>query len=239
MAQHPIYVQLESCLCSFNESCESFLVGYCDFSEHLTVEVNTSNLEAVHELGVVHTVNLSLSGDTSDPQSAEFSLLLLTADVCVVAGLHNGLLSHLEVLGLGTPVTLGSLQYLISSLARHHCALNSCHFILSFLNSYNLSSSRELVLTDQSLDVSSHCGAEDLAASEVSLSLSSLLAEVMTVVGMEYLYLAGTGNSKSLGRRLVCLDLSHFCISFQLVESGDFSWRISKSAVGDKTARIT
>jgi hypothetical protein len=53
------------------------------------------------------------------------------------------------------------------------------------------------------------------------------------VIGVEYLYLTGTGNSKSLGRRLVCLDLSHDCISFQLVESGDFLFRrIQRSAWG-------
>ena len=56
----------------------------------------------------------------------------------------------------------------------------------------------------------------------MSLSLLGLLTEVMTMVGMEYLYLTGTGNGKSLGRRLMCLDLSHGCISFQLMESGDF-----------------
>ena len=101
-----MYVRLKSCLCGFAERSESFLVGNSDFSEHLAVEVNTGYLETMHESRIVHAVYLSLSGNTGDPQCAEISLLLLTADVCVVTALHYGLLSHLEVLALGAPVTL-------------------------------------------------------------------------------------------------------------------------------------
>jgi len=71
------------------------------------------------------------------------------------------------------------------------------------------------VLVDQSLYVSSHSRAEDLAASEVSLSLCGLLTKVMSVIRVENLYLASTGYGKSLGRCLMCLDLSHFYISFR------------------------
>ena len=81
----------------------------------------------MHEGGVVHAVHLAGSGDTGDPQAAEVTLLQLAAGVSVGQGLHDGLVRHLEVLGLGTPIALGQLQNFISSLARHHRALDSCH----------------------------------------------------------------------------------------------------------------
>ncbi len=49
----------------------------------------------------------------------------------------------------------------------------------------------------------------------MSLSLLALLTEVMTMIGMENLYLTGTGYSISFARSSVCLDLSHFFVSFQ------------------------
>mgnify|MGYP003528559783 FL=1 len=119
----------DSCLCFSNQISESFLIGNCDLSKHLSIEFDSGFLQTVHKGGVVHTVYLALCGNTSDPQRSEISLLLLSADVCVVTALHYGLLSHLEVLGLGAPVTLSCLQNFISSFARHHRALNSCHLI--------------------------------------------------------------------------------------------------------------
>ena len=122
---------LQGSLSLLAQSSESSLVGDSDLGEHLTVEVDACLLQTVHEGGVVHTVSLAAGGDTGDPQTTEVALLHATAGECVVAALHDGFLSHLKVLGLAAPVTLSSLQDLISSLARHHCALNSCHF--SFL----------------------------------------------------------------------------------------------------------
>ena len=37
------------------------------------------------------------------------------------------LFGHFKVAGLSAPISLGELQYLFSSLARHHRALNSSH----------------------------------------------------------------------------------------------------------------
>lgn len=50
--------------------------------------------------------------DSGDPQTAEISLLLLSAEVSIVAGLHDSLLSHLKVSALGTPIALSELQNL-------------------------------------------------------------------------------------------------------------------------------
>ena len=51
----------------------------------------------------------------------------LCADVSIVAGLHDSLLSHLKVSALGTPIALSELQNLFSSLARSERTLNSSH----------------------------------------------------------------------------------------------------------------
>lgn len=66
------------------------------------------------------------------------------------------------------------------------------------------------VFADQSLDGSRHCGTQNLAASQVSFSLLRLLAEIVAVIGMENLNLAGSGDGISLCGRFVCLYFSHF-----------------------------
>ena len=119
--------KLESSLCLLAESGESSGIMDSGLGEHLAVHVDTGELEAVHEGGVVHAVCLGGGADTGDPQLTEVSLLQLAADVSVAAGLHDSLLGHLEVLGLGAPVALSQAQDLISSLARHHRAFNSSH----------------------------------------------------------------------------------------------------------------
>ena len=97
----------------------------------LAVHLDTGLLHTVHEGGVVHAVGSDSSADTGDPQAAVVTLLLLAADESVIAGLHDLLLGHLEVLGLGTPVALCQLQGSVSSLARHHRAFHSSHFSVS------------------------------------------------------------------------------------------------------------
>ena len=102
--------------------------------EHLAVHVDTGELEAVHEGGVVHAVCLGGSADTGDPQLTEVSLLQLAANVCVTAGLHHGLVSHLVVLGLCAPIALSKAKDLISGsrilpVSRLLVFLSSCHFL--------------------------------------------------------------------------------------------------------------
>ena len=121
-------INLFCCLCLFNQSCESFLVVYSQFSQHFAVQLDTGLLQTVHKGGVVHTANLCLSRDSGDPELAEISLLLLSADECIVAALHNSLLSHLEVLALGTPIAFCGLQNFLSSCTGYFCKFDSCHF---------------------------------------------------------------------------------------------------------------
>ena len=54
----------------------------------------------------------------------------------------------------------------------------------------------------------------------MSLSLGGLLTQVVAVVAVVDLDLAGTGHGKSLGRCLVCLNLSHFSFPSFIVLNG-------------------
>ena len=85
----------------------------------------------MHEAGIVHALGLDSRGDTGDPQLTEVPLLQTAAHIGVGQGLHDLLVGHLEVLGLGAPVALGQLQSLISSFTRHHSAFNTCHFLIA------------------------------------------------------------------------------------------------------------
>ena len=71
------------------------------------------------------------------------------------------------------------------------------------------------VAADKSLDIRSHCGAEYLTVSQMSLPLLRLLSEIVTVIGMICFYLTGARNGEPFGGSLVCLDLSHFFVSFR------------------------
>ena len=100
---------LQSSLCGFNKLCESSLVGNCELCKHFTVEGDTALLKTVHETRVVDTFNFALCGNSGDLQSAEISLLLLSANVSVVTALENGLLSHLKMLTFCAPKALSEL----------------------------------------------------------------------------------------------------------------------------------
>ena len=105
------------------DSLEGLCVGDGQLGQSLAVHLDAGLLEAVHKAGIVDAVGSDGRGNTGNPQLTELSLLQLTANVSVNAGLCNSLLGHLKVTGLGTPVGLCELQGLISSLARHHLSL--------------------------------------------------------------------------------------------------------------------
>ena len=69
------------------------------------------SLQAVHEGGVVHAVQLAGGIDPGDPKLTEVALLQLAAGIGVHTGLHDSLVGHLIMLGLGTPVALGPVSY--------------------------------------------------------------------------------------------------------------------------------
>lgn len=70
------------------------------------------------------------------------------------------------------------------------------------------------LLLNELLDSGSHAYAEDSALAKISLALCGLQTEVVAVLRVVHLYLAAGGNVKSLCRRFMCLNLSHFTFSF-------------------------
>ena len=115
---------------NLGQSGESGLVVDGHLSQHLAVDLHAGQLQAVHKGGVVHAVELAGGGNAGDPQAAEITLLLLTADVSIVAGLHNSLFRHLKALALCAKIALCHLQGLFSSFAGHHRSFNTSHIFL-------------------------------------------------------------------------------------------------------------
>ena len=58
--------------------------------------------------------------------------------------------------------------------------------------------------------------AEYSALAKTSLTLCGLETEVVTVIVVRHLYLAASGERKSLGRSFMCLDFSHNLFSFSV-----------------------
>ena len=97
------------------------------------VDAGKTTLCEVHECAVVRSVGTASCVDAGDPKLTELTLFLLAAFISIIAGLEHGLLGHLEMLALGTKVTLSELKDFFPSFARHHCAFYSCHYSLSSL----------------------------------------------------------------------------------------------------------
>ena len=88
--------------------------------------------------------------------------------------------------------------------ARNFCNLNSSIFqFLPFL-----------LFQNQRLEVGCDLAINDCAGTQMSESLCALVTGLMTVRAVEHFYLAVGGYGKSLGRCLMCLDLSHFYSPF-------------------------
>ena len=88
---------------------ESFCIVNCHLSQHLSVDIHTSQLQAVHELAVGQAVDSCSSVDTGDPQLSELTLSLLTS--CIGGGerSHNGLLRNPVLFGSCSSVALCKL----------------------------------------------------------------------------------------------------------------------------------
>ena len=84
-------------------------IGNGQIREDLAVDLNTGELKAVDELGVVGAADPGAGVNTGDPKAAILTLLELPADVSVGEGLHNLLARSAIELGLGAPITLGQI----------------------------------------------------------------------------------------------------------------------------------
>lgn len=92
-----------------DQNSECFGIRYSDLSQHFSVQIDLRKLQAVHELRIVDIVHAASGRDSGDPKSAEISLLLLSADVCVGQRTHNSLVCCSELLALSTIKAFGKL----------------------------------------------------------------------------------------------------------------------------------
>src|SRR5829696_2066866 len=97
---------------------ERLWVADGDVREHLAVDLDLSQLQAVHELAVRHALLARRRVDAHDPETAEVALLVAAIAVGVGVGLDEGLLGPL-VARLGLPAEpLGPLERGAALLAR-------------------------------------------------------------------------------------------------------------------------
>src|SRR3954453_14851292 len=85
---------LPGCL---HESAERLGVAHGDVGQHLAVQLDSGQLEPVHELRVAHAVQLGRGVDTGDPQAAEVPLAVAPIAVGIRLRLDQRFLGALVV----------------------------------------------------------------------------------------------------------------------------------------------
>src|SRR5690606_26076844 len=119
----------ESALRLFSQRRKTRRVVHGDVRQHLAVQGDAGLGQAVHEAAVAQAVDAGRRVDAGDPQRTEVALLLLAANVGVLQCLRHRLLGDAEDLAARVVVTLGLLEDLLVTAARHHATLDSCHFL--------------------------------------------------------------------------------------------------------------
>src|ERR1700690_3267269 len=92
-------------------------VAHGDVGEHLAVELDAGQLEAVHQLRVAHAVDPCGGVDAGDPQAAEVALAVAPVAVGVGVCLEQSLLGALVVGVCLAAEALGLLEYGTALLA--------------------------------------------------------------------------------------------------------------------------
>src|ERR687896_1575010 len=77
---------------ALGESAEGLGIAHGDVREHLAVELDPGQLEAVHEGAVAHAVLARGGVDARDPEAAEVALAVAAVAVRVGVRLHDGFL---------------------------------------------------------------------------------------------------------------------------------------------------
>src|SRR3954452_21200602 len=101
----------------FGESAERLGVAHGDVSQHLAVQLDTGQLQPVHELRVAHAVELGGGVDAGDPQATEVALAVAAVTVRVGLRLDDGFLGALVIVVRLAAVPLGPLEDLAPLLA--------------------------------------------------------------------------------------------------------------------------
>src|ERR1700689_188240 len=109
------------------ETSEGVCVAHGDVGEHLAVELDAGQLEAVHQLRVAHAVDPRGGVDAGDPQAPEIALAVAPVAVGVGVCLEQGLLGALVVGVRLAAEALRLLKYGTALLAGADGALDACH----------------------------------------------------------------------------------------------------------------
>src|SRR3954463_5523258 len=107
-----------------------------DVGQHLAVELDLGQAQAVHELAVAHSLLARGGVDALDPQAAEVALAVLAVAVGVGARLEQLLLRPLVARVLLAAVALGPLERGAALLARVYGTLDAAHLPSSFLTRF-------------------------------------------------------------------------------------------------------
>src|SRR3954470_20453983 len=112
---------------------EGLGVAHGDVGQHLAVELDLRQAQAVHQLAVAHALLAGGGVDPLDPQAAELALAVLAVAVGVGAGLEQLLLGPLVARVLLAAVALGPREGRPALLARAYRTLDAAHLPSSSL----------------------------------------------------------------------------------------------------------
>src|SRR3954470_4146030 len=112
---------------------EGLGVANGDVGQHLAVELDLGEAQAVHQLAVAHALLAGGRVDALDPQAAELALAVLAVAVGIRARLEQLLLRPLVARVLLAAVALGPLERRAALLARVDRSLDPAHLPISFL----------------------------------------------------------------------------------------------------------
>src|SRR3954451_2913946 len=105
--------------------------------QHLAVEFDAGQLQAVHELAVAQALLAGGGVDARDPEAAEVALLVAPVAVGVLVGLEQGLLGELVARVSLAPVALGPVQRGAPLLARVYGTFDAAHLCSSSLTRFS------------------------------------------------------------------------------------------------------
>src|SRR3954465_12878700 len=115
------------------KSAERLSVADGDVGQHLAVELDLGQAQAVHELAVAHALLARGGVDALDPEAAEVALAVLAVAVGVGAGLEQLLLGPLVARVLLAAVALGPPEGRPGLLPRVYRTLDAAHLPSSSL----------------------------------------------------------------------------------------------------------
>ena len=99
--------------------------------QHLTVNFDASQVQAVDELAVGQFVHACCGIDTLNPQRAELALALATVAIGILTRLYYRLLGNSIDLAAGAIIALGLVQHLLVTLVRLNSTFNARHNSIS------------------------------------------------------------------------------------------------------------